>query len=89
MRLYAPHSEALTGKWNPPPVTHVSLRLWIANVPVARLVRNHDQHLAGRLLRLPACVDRRELHRLMFEHVQVRQVAEEKLDRDRHGARPI
>jgi hypothetical protein len=25
MRLYAPRSEALTGKWNPPPVTHVSL----------------------------------------------------------------
>ncbi|HMF23114.1 MAG TPA: DUF1254 domain-containing protein [Pseudolabrys sp.] len=25
MRLYAPHSEALTGKWNPPPVTRVSL----------------------------------------------------------------
>jgi len=24
MRLYAPRSEALTGKWNPPPVTHVS-----------------------------------------------------------------
>jgi hypothetical protein len=21
MRLYAPKSEALTGKWNPPPVT--------------------------------------------------------------------
>jgi hypothetical protein len=25
MRLYAPRSEALTGKWNPPPVTRVSL----------------------------------------------------------------
>jgi hypothetical protein len=25
MRLYAPKSEALTGKWNPPPVTRVSL----------------------------------------------------------------
>ena len=25
MRLYAPRSEALTGKWNPPPVTHVEL----------------------------------------------------------------
>jgi len=25
MRLYAPHSEALTGKWNPPPVERVSL----------------------------------------------------------------
>jgi hypothetical protein len=25
MRLYAPKSEALTGKWNPPPVTHVSI----------------------------------------------------------------
>ena len=25
MRLYAPHSEALTGKWSPPPVTRVSL----------------------------------------------------------------
>ncbi len=25
MRLYAPKSEALTGKWKPPPVTHVSL----------------------------------------------------------------
>jgi hypothetical protein len=24
MRLYAPHSEALTGKWNPPPVTRVA-----------------------------------------------------------------
>ena len=23
MRLYAPRSEALTGKWNPPPVTRV------------------------------------------------------------------
>ena len=23
MRLYAPKSEALTGKWNPPPVTRV------------------------------------------------------------------
>jgi len=23
MRLYAPKSEALTGKWNPPPVTHL------------------------------------------------------------------
>ena len=23
MRMYAPRSEALTGKWNPPPVTHV------------------------------------------------------------------
>ena len=25
MRLYAPRSDALTGKWNPPPVTRVSL----------------------------------------------------------------
>jgi hypothetical protein len=25
MRIYAPKSEALTGKWNPPPVTRVSL----------------------------------------------------------------
>jgi hypothetical protein len=25
MRLYAPKSEALTGKWNPPPVTRMSL----------------------------------------------------------------
>jgi hypothetical protein len=25
MRLYAPRSEALTGKWNPPPVTHAAL----------------------------------------------------------------
>jgi hypothetical protein len=25
MRLYAPRSEALTGKWNPPPATRVSL----------------------------------------------------------------
>jgi hypothetical protein len=25
MRLYAPRSEALTGKWNPPPVTRLSL----------------------------------------------------------------
>jgi hypothetical protein len=25
MRLYAPRSEALTGKWNPPQVTRVSL----------------------------------------------------------------
>ena len=25
MRLYAPRSEALTGKWNPPPVTRVSV----------------------------------------------------------------
>jgi len=25
MRLYAPRSEALTGKWNPPPVTRASL----------------------------------------------------------------
>ena len=23
MRLYAPKSAALTGKWNPPPVTHL------------------------------------------------------------------
>ena len=23
MRLYAPKSDALTGKWNPPPVTKV------------------------------------------------------------------
>jgi hypothetical protein len=25
LRLYAPRSEALTGKWNPPPVRHASL----------------------------------------------------------------
>jgi len=25
MRIYAPKSDALTGKWNPPAITHVSL----------------------------------------------------------------
>jgi hypothetical protein len=24
MRIYAPQSEALTGKWNPPPVTTIA-----------------------------------------------------------------
>jgi hypothetical protein len=36
-----------------------------------------------------APLDRRELHRLMLEHIQVRQVAEEELDRDQHGAPAI
>ena len=26
MRLYAPKSDALTGKWNPPPVVNVAVR---------------------------------------------------------------
>jgi hypothetical protein len=62
--------------------------IWIANSS-ARLVRDCDQHLPGRLLSLPACRDRRELHRLMLEHVQIRQVAEEELDKDQHGAPAI
>jgi hypothetical protein len=27
MRLYAPKSDALTGKWNPPPVTKLQQQL--------------------------------------------------------------
>ena len=48
------------------------------------LVGNCEQHLARRLLRLPARLDRRELRRLMLEYVEARQVAEEELDRDQH-----
>src|SRR5262249_35456620 len=55
-------------------------------VPLARLVGNREQHLARRLLRLPARLDRRKLRRLMLEHVQAGQVAEEELDWYQHRA---
>ena len=62
-----------------------SFGISIANrLRLALLVGNRDQHFAGRLLRLPARLDRRELRRLMLEHVEARQVAEEELDRDHH-----
>ena len=47
-----------------------------------------DQHLRGRLLALPAGLDRGELRRLVLEHVEAGEVAEEQLHRDQHRRQP-
>ena len=51
-------------------------------------IRPGDQHLRGRLLALPARLDRGELRRLVLEHVETGEVTEEQLHRDQHRRQP-
>jgi hypothetical protein len=48
-------------------------------------VGDREQDLTGRLLVVPAALDRREFHRLVIVHVIAGQVSEEDLDRHEHG----
>ena len=51
-------------------------------------IRPGDQHLRGRLLALPARLDRSELRRLVLEHVKTGEVPKKQLYRDQRRRQP-
>jgi hypothetical protein len=56
MRLYAPKSDALTVKWNPPPVTKASCAHAVAGAITVAVARPRLQPLVSlRLLLGPVC----------------------------------